>query len=385
MTAYLDHHATTPCADEVLDAMAPYWQQRFGNAASRGHRMGIEARRATETARGQVAAFVGASPKEVVFTSGATESNNLALLGMARAAMRAGRSAHVVTVATEHKAVLDPVAQLLREGAGATVLPVDGQGLVDPDDVAAALRDDTVLVSVMAVNNEIGVCQDLDAIGAVCGARGIPLHTDGAQAGWTGLDLGGTPVDLVSLSGHKIYGPKGVGALIVRRRRPALELEPLQYGGGHERGLRSGTLPVPLLVGMGAACELVASERSVQGPRLAALRDRLWARLDAVGGVSRNGAPGAPHNLNVSIEGVEAQALLVAVRDVVAMSTGSACSSATLTRSHVLVALGLSDEAVATSVRIGLGRSTTEEQVDEVADALVAKIDELRGLSHLYE
>lgn len=385
MTAYFDHHATTPCADEVLEAMAPYWQERFGNAASRGHRMGIEARRATETARGQVAAFVGASPKEVVFTSGATESNNLALLGTARAAMRAGRSAHVVTVATEHKAVLDPVAQLLREGVGATVLPVDGQGLVDPDDVAAALRDDTVLVSVMAVNNEIGVCQDLDAIGAVCRARGVPLHTDAAQAGWTGLDARTTPVDLVSLSAHKVYGPKGVGALIVRRRRPALELEPLQFGGGHERGLRSGTLPVPLLVGMGTACELVASERAEQRPRLAALRDRLWARLEAVGGVVRNGAPGAPHNLNVSIEGVEAQALLVGVRDVVAMSTGSACSSATLTRSHVLVALGLSDEAVATSVRIGLGRSTTEVQVDEVADALVAKIDELRGLAHLYE
>ncbi len=347
--------------------------------------MGIEARRATETARGQVAAFVGASPKEVVFTSGATESNNLALLGMARAAMRTGRTAHVVTVATEHKAVLDPVAQLLREGAGATVLPVDRQGLVDPDDVASALRDDTVLVSVMAVNNEIGVCQDLDAIGAVCRERGVPLHTDAAQAGWTGVDVRTTPVDLVSLSAHKVYGPKGIGALVVRRRRPALELEPLQFGGGHERGLRSGTLPVPLLVGMGAACELVAAERPEQGPRLAALRDRLWARLEAVGGVSRNGAPGAPHNLNVNIDGVEAQALLVGVRDVVAMSTGSACSSATLTRSHVLVALGLSDLEVATSVRIGLGRSTTAEQVELVADALVAKIGELRGLSHLYE
>lgn len=387
MTAYFDHHATTPCADEVVEAMAPYWQARFGNAASRGHRMGIEARRATETARGQVAAFVGASPKEVVFTSGATESNNLSLLGVARAAKRAGGSAHVVTVATEHKAVLDPVAQLLREGVGATVLPVDGQGLVDPDDLAAAIRPDTVLVSVMAVNNEIGVVQDLDAIGAVCRDRGVWLHTDAAQTAWSPVDVKATPVDLVSLSAHKLYGPKGVGALIVRRRRPSIELEPLQYGGGHERGLRSGTLPVPLLVGMGAACALVAGEREAQGVRLAGLRDRLWSRLEALGGVSRNGAPSrcAPHNLNISVEGVEAQALLVGVRDVVAMSTGSACSSATLTRSHVLVALGLSGEAVANSVRIGLGRGSTEEQVETVADALVAKIEELRGLAHLYE
>jgi cysteine desulfurase len=387
MTAYFDHHATTPCADEVVAAMAPHWQEQFGNAASRGHRLGIEARRATEGARSQVAAFLGASPKEIVFTSGATESNNLAILGVARAAVRSGRSAHVVTVATEHKAVLDPVAHLMKEGVATTVLPVDGLGRVDPDAIADAIRPDTVLVSVMAVNNEIGVVQDLDAIAAVCRERGVVFHSDGAQAGWSGIDVRSTPVDLVSLSAHKLYGPKGVGALYVRRRRPAVTIEPLLFGGGHERGLRSGTLPVPLIVGMGTACALVAAERPVQQARLAGLRDRLWSRLDALGGVTRNGDPTrcAPHNLNVSIEGVEAQALLLAVRDVVALSTGSACSSATLERSHVLVALGLSDEAVASSVRIGLGRGTRDGDVEAVGDALVDKIVELRALAHLYE
>ncbi len=386
MTIYLDHHATTPCADEVVAAMAPFWQQQFGNAASRGHRLGIEARRATETARSQVAAFLGASPKEIVFTSGATESDNLALLGVARAALRERGRAHVITVATEHKAVLDPVAALAREGVDTTVLPVDGEGMLDPEAVAAAIQPHTVLVSVMAVNNEIGVVQDLDAIGAVCRERGVWLHSDAAQAGWVPLDVRSTPVDLVSLSAHKLYGPKGVGALYVRRRRPGIAIEPLQYGGGHERGLRSGTLPVPLLVGMGTACALVAAERAEQVPRLLGLRDFLWERLEAVGGVRRNGGGRrAPHNLNVSIAGVEAEALLVGVRNVVAMSTGSACSSATLERSHVLTALGLSDDAVGSSLRFGLGRGTTAADVAKVAVALVDKITELRGLAHLYE
>jgi len=387
MTAYFDHHATTPCADEVVAAMAPHWQEQFGNAASRGHRLGIAARRATETARGQVAAFLGASPKEIVFTSGATESNNLAILGVARAALREGRSPHVVTVATEHKAVLDPVAALEKEGVATTVLPVDRRGLVAPEDLVAALRPSTVLVSVMAVNNEIGVLQDLDAIGAICRDHGVAFHSDGAQSGWNPIDVRTTPVDLVSLSAHKLYGPKGIGALYVRRRRPAVQLEPLQYGGGHERGLRSGTLPVPLIVGMGTACELVSAERATQVPRLTALRDGLWSRLEALGGVTRNGDPDrhAPHNLNISIDGVEAQALLLAVRDVVALSTGSACSSATLERSHVLVALGLPDQAVSSSMRMGLGRHTTDAEVQAVGDALVAKIGELRGLADLYE
>jgi cysteine desulfurase len=383
MPIYFDHHATTACAPQVLDAMAPFWAEHFGNAASRGHRMGLTARQATETARGQVAAFLGASPKEIVFTSGATESNNLALLG----AVRGAGGGHVVTVATEHKAVLDPVAALARQGSTATVLPVDADGLVAPEAVAAALRPNTVLVSVMAVNNEIGVHQDLAAIGALCRERGVLFHTDAAQSVYRPIDVRTSPIDLLSLSGHKMYGPKGVGVLFVRRGRPAVVLEPLQYGGGHERGLRSGTLPVPLLAGLGAACALVLSDRSAQMARLAALRDGLWQRLHALGGVHLNGHATlrAPHNLNISVDGVEAEALLLGVRDVVALSTGSACSSATLERSHVLTALGLDADRVGSSLRLGLGRDTTEAEVAVVGDALVAKILELRAMAHLYE
>lgn len=383
MPIYFDHHATTPSDASVVEAMSPYWSEDFGNAASRGHRLGLTARRATETARGQVAAFLGASPKEIVFTSGATESNNLAILG----AVRAAGGGHVVTVATEHKAVLDPVAALVRQGSTATVLPVPPDGRLDPEAVAAALRPNTVLVSVMAVNNEIGVHQDLAAIGAVCRARGVLLHTDAAQSAYLPIDVRALPVDLLSLSAHKLYGPKGVGALFVRRGMPRVQLEPLQYGGGHERGLRSGTLPVPLLVGLGTACALVASDRAAQAERLGALRDGLWTRLEALGGVHLNGhaTARAPHNLNFSVDGVEAEALLLGLRDVVSLSTGSACSSATLERSHVLSALGLSHDRVGSSVRIGLGRSTTAAEVASVGDAMAAKIRELRDLVGLYE
>lgn len=377
-TIYLDHHATTPCDPAVFDAMRPWFTERFGNAASRSHAFGWEARRAVEQARGQVAAWLGASPKEVVFTSGATEANNLALFGLVRA--RGG--GHVVTVATEHPAVLDPVAALARQGVATTVLPVSAEGLVDPEDVARALRPDTVVVSVMRVNSEIGVMQPLAEIAAVCREHGVRVHTDAAQSVAVPMGRDELGVDLISVSGHKLYGPKGIGALVVRRTRPKIELEPLLYGGGHERGMRSGTVPVPLVVGLGAAAERVALGHAVGEPeRLASLRDRLLVGLqERVPGVIVNGSlvRRAPNNLHVSFEGVQADALLVAVRDVVALSTGSACASESTKPSHVLEALGLGAERASSSVRFGLGRSTTVEQIDRVVDALAAQVATLR-------
>jgi len=383
---YMDHHATTPCDPDVVAAMAPWWTEQFANAASRSHRGGLQARQATEQARAQVAGWVGASPKEVVFTSGATEADNLAILGVVRASEQ--RRPHVITVVTEHPAVLDPCAALERRGeATVTRLPVDGLGMVDPDALKAALTPQTVLVSVMAVNNEIGVHQPLDALGAVCREAGVPLHTDAAQAAYLPLHRRDQQLDLVSLSAHKIYGPKGVGALIVRRGRPKLALEPLQYGGGHERGLRSGTLPVPLLVGFGAAAEKAAALRAQEAPRLQRLRDRLHRGVETVGGVHLNGHPTerAPHNLSLRFDGVEAEALLLALRDVVSVSTGSACSSATLKPSHVLTAIGQAPTGRAATLRFGLGRSTTEAEVDMVAAAVVRKVKDLRQMAQLYE
>ncbi len=379
---YLDHHSTTPCDPAVFEAMRPYFVEAYGNAASRSHLLGLQARAAVERARSQVAQWVGASPKAVVFTSGATESDNLAILGLAR---RSRGTPHVVTVATEHPAVLDPVRALARrEGAEVTVLPVDGEGLVAPDDVAAAIRPETVLVSVMRVNNEIGVVQPLREIAEVCRARGVRVHTDAAQAAYVDVDLEALGVDLISLSGHKIYGPKGVGALVMRRGRPKLELEPLQYGGGHERGLRSGTLPVPLVVGLGeAAARVSAAAASGEVDRVRALRDRLWEGLQSeLPDVVRNGpsdAHRAPNNLHVSFAGVEAQALLVAVRQEVSLSTGSACSSETVSPSHVLVALGHDEARVASSVRFGLGRTTTEADIDRATEALTEQVRRLRA------
>ena len=383
---YLDHHATTPCDPEVVAAMAPWWTERFANAASRSHRGGLEARRATEDARRQVAALLGASPKEIVFTSGATEADNLAILGTVRASPHA--MPHLVTVATEHKAVLDPCEALVRRGeATLTVLPVDGDGLVDPEAVRAALRPDTVLVSVMAVNNEIGVHQPLKAIGEICAEAEVRLHTDAAQAAYLALDPRDVHADLVSLSAHKLYGPKGVGALYVRRGRPKVELEPLQYGGGHERGLRSGTLPVPLLVGFGAAAAKLLAERDAEAARLAEQRDRLWQGLcEGLSGVHLHGhaTQRAPHNLNVRFDGVEAEALLLGLRDTVSLSTGSACSSEVLAPSHVLAALQLPEEARSASLRFGLGRTTTAEQIEVVIAAVVSKVKELRAMAPLY-
>ncbi|MEZ4241907.1 MAG: cysteine desulfurase family protein [Myxococcota bacterium] len=382
---YLDNHATTRCDPAVVEAMAPYWSERFANPASRSHGPGAEARAAVEAARSAVAGWIGASPKELVFTSGATESDNLALLGAARARRAAEGRDHVVTLATEHPAVLDCVAALGRQGHAVTVLPVGADGLVDPDDVAAALRPTTAVVSVMLVNNEIGVMQPVAAIAERCRARGVWVHCDAAQAASVPVDVEALGVDLLSLSAHKLYGPKGIGALYVRRTRPRIVLEPLQYGGGHERGLRSGTLPTPLAVGFGRAAELLVAERPAAFARLAALRDRLWDGLRAeLDGLTLVGAaaPRAPCNLNVVVEGVEAAALLMAVRRTVSLSTGSACASEQAAPSHVLRALGLGD-AAQQAIRVGVGRFTTEAEIDRALAALVAAVRDLRRLSGL--
>jgi cysteine desulfurase len=385
---YLDNQSTTPCDPRVVDAMVPYFTERFGNAASRTHAFGREARDATEQARAAVAAWIGASPKEVVFTSGATESDNLALLGAARARRADEGRAHVVTVATEHRAVLDPVAALVREGFAATVVPVGGDGLVDPDTFAAALRPDTAVVSVMLANNEIGVLQPVRALADLARSRGAWVHCDAAQAACVPVDVAALGVDLLSLSAHKVHGPKGIGALFVRRGRPRIRLEPLQYGGGHERGLRSGTLPVPLIVGLGRAAELAREGLASDAPRVRRLRDRLLDRvLASVPDVIVNGslAHRSPCNLNLSFPGVEAAALLVALRADVALSTGSACSSESLEPSHVLTALGDPPDRATTSVRLGLSRVTTEADVDRVADALAVQVPRLRGMIALSE
>jgi cysteine desulfurase len=340
----------------------------------------LQAKDAVAAARESIASSIGAKAKELVFTSGATESNNLALKGVARAG-RATRD-HLVSVATEHRAVLDPLSALAREGFATTVLPVDAKGRVAPEIVASALGEHTALVSVMAANNEIGVLQPLRAIAEVCHARSVPLHTDAAQAvGRIPFDVGALGLDLASFCAHKLGGPKGVGALYVRRRRPRLRIEPLLHGGGHEYGLRSGTLPVALIVGFAKAVELAVEEREAESARLAALRDRLLARLAAdPGGVTRNGDPehALPHNLSVAFDGVDAVQLLAALPGV-ALSTGSACSSAAPGPSHVLVAMGLASERIAGTVRVGLGRDNTQAQVDRAAALIAAAVTRLRG------
>jgi len=374
---YLDHHATTPVDPAVLDAMLPYFREDFGNAASNSHVYGWRAEAAVEEARERVAAAIGATPREIVFTSGATESNCLAILGTCRARARGG---HVVTLATEHPAVLDPCEQLTREGFEVTVVDVAPDGLVDLERLAAAIREETVLVSVMGANNEIGVLQPLDEIGALCREREVVFHSDGAQAvGKVELDVQVVPVDLLSISGHKVYGPKGIGALYVRSRRPRLKLEPILYGGGHERGLRSGTLPVPLIAGLAKALELCVAEREVEAKRLTELRERLWQHLDgALAGLRRNGHAQRrlPGNLNVAFPGVDGDPLLVGLKGV-AVSSGSACSSADPRPSHVLLALGLPERLAKASLRFGLGRGTTAEQIDRAAAEVIAVAREL--------
>ncbi len=382
---YMDNHATTPVDPRVLDAMLPYFGEVFGNAASKSHSFGWRAEEAVEAAREQVARLIGATAREIVWTSGATESNNLAIKGAAQFHRAKGR--HLVTCATEHKAVLDSMHALEREGFEVTVLGVGRDGRLDPEAVRAALRPDTVLVSVMHANNETGVVHPIEEIGAITRAAGVLLHTDAVQsAGKIPFDVEAAHVDLASLSAHKFYGPKGVGALYVRRR-PRARLQPQMDGGGHERGLRSGTLNVPGIVGMGRAAELALAERDAEAPRVLALRERLRAGLEAgLDLVTVNGslAHRLPGNLNVSFAYVEGEAMMMAIKDV-AVSSGSACTSASLEPSYVLRAMGVSDDLAHSSIRFGLGRFNTAEEVDHVVGLVIAKVGKLREMSPLYE
>ncbi len=383
---YLDHHATTPCDPLVVEAMLPYLTEEYGNAASRTHGFGWRAEEALEDARRQVARGLGADPREIVFTSGATEANNLALLGAVRAA--GASSAHVVTCRTEHSAVLDPCRALEKEGAEITRLGVDRLGHLDLDRLAAAIRPETVLISVMHANNEIGVIHDLVAIGALARERGVLFHSDAAQSvGKLPLAVREAGVDLLSLTAHKIYGPKGIGALYVRRGQPRVRLEPIVHGGGHERGLRSGTVPVALCVALGRAVELACAGREAEAVRLRELRERLWQRLSSeLDEVTLNGDPERrlPGNLNVSFAGVEGEALIIALEEI-AVSTGSACTSARQEASHVLLALGMSRARALGSLRFGLGRGTAAEEIERAADSVVEQVSRLRKLSPDWE
>ena len=377
---YLDFHATTPVDPRVLEAMLPYFTEQFGNPASRQHAYGWEAQKAVDTARSQVAALIGATPSELVFTSGASESNNLAIKGAVHA--RRNRGDHIVTAATEHKSVLDSCACLEREGCRVTRLSVDSRGFIDLDELRAAISDRTVLISIMAANNEIGALQPLAAIGAIAQERGVLFHTDAAQAaGKIPLDVAKSGIDLLSLTAHKYYGPKGAGALFVRRTRPKLELTCQIDGGGHENGMRSGTLNVPGLVGLGRAAELCREEMPRESARLAALRDRLFAGLQQnLDGIRLNGPATdrrLPHNLHVSFDDIEGEALLMALGDL-AVSTGSACSSGSQAPSHVLKAIGAVGNRAGASIRFGLGRPTTEEHVAFAIERVTAVVRALR-------
>ena len=376
---YLDYHATTPVDPRVLEAMLPYFGPRFGNAASRSHAFGWEAEKAVERSRRQVADMAGAAPREIAFTSGATESINLALKGFLEAAGAHG--GHMVTMATEHKAALDTAARLARHGNRVTLLPPRPDGLIDLDRLRAAILPETVLVSVMAANNEIGTLQPVREIGALCREMGVAFHCDAAQAfGKIPLDVEADGIDLMSISAHKMCGPKGIGALYVRRRGRRVALAAQMDGGGHEHGLRSGTLNVPGIVGLGEACAICAREMAAETERLGGLRDRLKTLLEAaVEGVRVNGSMEhrLPGNLNVSFPGVDGEALLMSLPDL-ALSTGSACSSATVEASHVLKALGLSDAMARASVRFGLGRFTTAEEVEYAAGRVADAVRRLR-------
>jgi cysteine desulfurase len=376
---YLDNHATTRTDPRVVEAMIPYFTELYGNSASTSHRFGSQAAEAVERARAQVARALGAEPREIVFTSGATESNNLAIKGVARAATRRGN--HLVTAASEHRAVLDPFKRLARQGWEITVVPCDENGRVSAAAVAVALTERTVLVSIMAANNEVGAINPIAEIGRLCHDHGVVFHTDAAQAvGKIPLDVQADSVDLLSLSAHKIYGPKGIGALYVRRRDPQVRLEPLVDGGGHERGLRSGTLPVPLVVGLGLAAEIAMRERDDEARRLLELRERLHQGIAGrVPGIRLNGPPAdrLPGNLNLSFGDVDGEALMMAMRDI-AVSSGSACSSAEPEPSHVLLAIGLDEDMARASLRFGLGRFTTTDEIDFAIDTVAAAVERLR-------
>ena len=383
---YFDNHATTPVDPRVLEAMIPYFTENFGNAASRNHAYGWVAEDAVEKGRKQIASLIGANSKEIVFTSGATESNNLAIKGVAE--MYAEKGNHIITAATEHKAVLDTCKHLEKKGCRITYLPLKGDGLVDLDMLRDAITDKTILISIMYANNEIGVIQPVKEIGKIAKERGVLFHSDAVQAcGKIPVNVVEDGIDLLSITGHKLYGPKGVGALYVRRKNPRVQLTAQMDGGGHERGMRSGTLNVPGIVGLGAACEIAQREMPEESARLRALRDKLRAKLEAsleetyINGTMEHRLP---NNLNMSFAYVEGESLLMGINDI-AVSSGSACTSDTLEPSYVLKALGLCDDLAHTSIRFGLGRFNTEAEVDYVAQKMIDVVNKLRELSPLWE
>jgi cysteine desulfurase len=383
---YMDSHATTPVDPRVLEAMLPYYTDRFGNAASRNHAFGWDAEQAVELARDQIAKLVGATSKEIIFTSGATESDNLAIKGVAEMYKEKGN--HIITVATEHKAVLDTCKRLEKYGYRVTYLPVGADGLINLDDLKRALDDKTILVSVMYANNEIGVIQPIAEIGKLCHEKGVLFHSDAVQAiGKVPVNVIKDNIDLMSITAHKLYGPKGVGALYVRRKGPRVQLTAQIDGGGHERGMRSGTLNVPGIVGLGKACEIAMESMPEESKRLAYLRDRLKKKFEDnldeihINGTMEHRLPG---NLNMSFVYVEGESLLMGINDI-AVSSGSACTSATLEPSYVLKALGLGDDVAHSSIRFGIGRFNTEAEIDYVADKLIDTVKKLRELSPLYE
>ena len=384
---YLDNHATTPMDPRVLESMLPYFTEKFGNAASRNHAFGWEAEEGVETARKQIAKLIHADAKEIVFTSGATESNNLALKGVVE--MYHEKGDHIITSSTKHRAVLDTAKTLeTKRGVKVTYLPVDKFGMVNPEDVRNAITDKTILISIMFANNEIGTINPIKAIGKIAKEKGILFHCDATQGvGKVPIDVQDMGIDLMSFSAHKIYGPKGIGALYVRKKNPRVRIAAQMDGGGHERGMRSGTLPVPLIVGFGKACELCEQEMATDAARLSVMRDRLHATITkALEDVYLNGHPTErlPHNLNVSFAYVEGESLLMGCKEI-ALSSGSACTSATLEPSYVLRALGVGAELAHSSIRFGLGRFTLDEEVDYAAKKIIETVTKLREMSPLYE
>lgn len=383
---YLDNHSTTPCDPRVLEMMVPFFTEKFGNAASRNHSFGWEAEEAVEVARKQIAHLIHADAKELIFTSGATESDNLALQGVVEMYREKGN--HIITSSTEHRAVIDTAKYLEKKGIKVTFLPVDKAGMVSPDDVRNAITDQTILISIMMANNEIGTINPVAAIGKVAKEKGVLFHCDATQGvGKIPVNVQEMGIDLMSFTAHKIYGPKGVGALYVRRKAPRVRLEAMMYGGGHERGMRSGTLPVPLIVGFGKACELCEQEMSTESVRMAKMRDRLQEGImKGMDEVYLNGHPTErlPNNLNISFAYVEGEALLMGVKEI-ALSSGSACTSATLEPSYVLRALGVGSDLAHSSIRFGLGRFNTDEEVDYTIDRMIKAVTHLREMSPLYE
>lgn len=383
---YLDYHATTPLDPRVLEKMIPYLTIKFGNAASKQHSFGLEAEAAVGNARKQIASLIGSKPEEIIFTSGATESNNMALIGAAKASSE--KKKHLITCATEHKAVLDVCKALEKEGYQITYLPVNHDGEISLEELEKAINDQTVLVSLMAANNEIGTIHPIEQIGKITRAKNVLLHVDAAQgAGKVPIDVEKMNIDLLSLSGHKVYGPKGIGALYVRSQNPRVQISPIIYGGGHEKGLRSGTLNVPAIVGMGAAFEIAKKEMEEENERIALLRDKLYKRLSSeLDEIYLNGplSPRLPNNLNISFAFVPAELLMMTMKEV-AVSSGAACASATRQASHVLKAIGAEEELAKGSIRFGLGRFTTDEEIEYVIKRVAEVVKDLRNKSPEYE